>query len=348
MLSISNATRYAVSVVPASDPSGAEVLLAVVRATFRVVKLTKLELAPEQVPPTLADEYADEPGKSSLVAASDFAVRKPGADVIVLGHAHAPGGKPVTELDVRIEVGDVATRLRVFGDRSWKRALLGLSPSRPEPFRKMPLAWERAFGGTCAAAGRADGEDRLDANPVGAGFWRNEKDAVDQPLPNLEDPGALVKSWKDQPGSAGTGFVAPDWEPRRAFAGTYDAAWERDRMPLLPDDFDERFWQCAPAALQAAAPFRGGERVRLSGLHPAGEIAFELPRDQVTVDVLLPAERVATHAAVLDTLVLQPDEERVSLVWRACIPAPRPITSVRAVCVRSTLHPAPLEEAARG
>lgn len=51
-------------------------------------------------------------------------------------------------------------------------------------------------------------------------------------------------------------------------AGTYDEAWRANRHPLLPEDFDSRFWQCAPED-QIARPFlRGDEAYTLTHLHP--------------------------------------------------------------------------------
>lgn len=340
MFGIRNATRYDATAVIQTDADGRDVVVAVAKGTFRLGKGGRLELA-EPLPLVYADEYTDEPGASSIAAGTDFGLFKPRTDVIVAGSAFAPGGKAVAQMTVELRAGALSAALEVTGDRTWKKGVLGPGISSPEPFREMPLVWERAFGGTCEAEGKTPGA-RCEENPVGAGLWTRDKDAVDQALPNLEDPAQPVRGWKDRPAPACWGFVAPAWEPRRSLAGTYDAKWERSRLPLLPEDFDHACFQQAPAALQSAKYFVGGEQVRLKGLHPKGELAFELPKDTVEVALLLPGDRVTKHVAVLDTVVLRPAEEVVTLTWRVRIPAPDPITSVLLVQIDSRTNPAPV------
>jgi hypothetical protein len=344
MFAITNATRHAATAVVLSDPEGRDLVVAVAKATFALVRGRKLVLAELPTPLVWADEYRDEPGKSSISAAADFAPGKPRADVIVLGSARAPGGRPVTEMSVSVRVGSVSARLDVTGDRVWKKGLMGVSAGRPERFTEMPLTWERAYGGACPAK---DGEGLVSfrANPVGRGFWLTDKDAADQPMPNLEWPDDPLKKLAGRPAPAGFGYVSPDWEARASLAGTYDAKWEKSRMPLLPEDFDPGYHNVAPAALQAAKFFEGGEPVRLEGLHEDGEISFELPCDRVDVQLLTPGDRLDTYPCVLDTVVIDAGAGLVQLVWRACVPAPQPLTRVQHVLIRSEKYPAPEEPA---
>lgn len=345
MLAITNATRHAADAVILADAEGRDLVVAVARATFTVANGRRPEPAEEPLPLCRADEYRDEPGTSSLAAASDLAPGKPRADVVVLGHARAPGGRAVTEASVAVRVGSVSAKLDVTGDRTWKKGLMGVAPGKPERFTAIPLVWERAYGGTCPAK-EGDGLVAYRPNPVGRGFWLTDKDAADQPLPNFEWPGDPLRKLASRPAPAGFGFVSPDWESRASLAGTYDAKWEKSRMPLLPEDFDPGFFNVAPAVLQSARFFEGGEPVRLAGLHEEGEFAFELPRDRVEVDLLTPGDRVATHPAVLDTVVIDADANRVTLVWRACVRAPEPLTRLQHVRIRSERFPAPAQTSA--
>jgi hypothetical protein len=247
-------------------------------------------------------------------------------------------------MSVSVRVGPVSAKLDVTGDRVWKKGLMGVSAGKPERFTEMPLTWERAYGGNCPAK---DGEGLASfrANPVGRGFWLTDKEAADQPMPNLEWPDDPLKKLAGRPAPAGFGFVSPDWESRVSLAGTYDAKWEKSRLPLLPEDFDPGFHNVAPAALQAAKYFEGGEPVRLEGLHEDGEISFELPRDRVDVQLLTPGDRLDTYPALLDTVVIDAGAGLVQLVWRACVPAPHPLTRVQHVLIRSEKYPAPEETA---
>ena len=342
MFAITNATRHSATAVVLTDTDGRDVILAVARGTFALGTRRRLEPADSPAPLVYADEYRDKPGESSLAATTDFAVTKPRGDVVVLGNACAPGGKPVSSMTVSVRVGPLTAKLEVTGDRVWKKGLMGVAPGKPESFAEMPLVWERAYGGGCPSKDGKGGE-RFTANPVGRGFWLADKDAADQPLPNLSWPGDALKKLGDRPAPACFAFVSPDWESRASLAGTYDAAWERDRSPLLPKDFDPRFFNTAPAALQLERYLEGGEPVVLQGLHADGERAFELPRDRVTVDLLTPGDRLDSHPAVLDTVVIDAGEGLVHLVWRACVVAPDPLTRLQHVRIRSEKYAAPVE-----
>jgi len=72
--------------------------------------------------------------------------------------------------------------------------------------------------------------------------------------------------------------VAPHWEPRRSRAGTYDEAWQRDRAPLLPEDFDPRSRQRGAPGLVAPEAPAAGAPVVVTGVRPHGEVRFALPR----------------------------------------------------------------------
>lgn len=341
MLAFTNHTRYAANAVLLTDGEGADVLVVAARGTWRIARGAEPALAEEQRPLVEADAYAGEPGLSSLAEVSDYVPVKPATDVVVLGAAHAPGGKAVASMTVEVEVGRVKRAVLVTGDRVWKKnGIFGIKAGPAKPFMAMPLEWERAYGGTVT------GEDgavvaRHEGNPVGRGFVADPRHADGVALPNLEDPAAPLESPKDRPEPHGLGFVSPDWLPRRALAGTFDAAWEERRMPMLPADFDERFFNAAPAALQASPHLEGGERVRLAGFDPKGEWRFRLPSDTLTARLLFPADVVETHPLRLDTVVIEPGEERLQMVWRATLPAPVPIARLLHVRIESGANPAP-------
>src|SRR5439155_1757526 len=76
--------------------------------------------------------------------ASDLVPFKPRADVILTGHAHAPGGAPIDSLLARARIGTFRKSLSINGDRTWMPSFDGLRPSVPVPFRRMPLVYDRA------------------------------------------------------------------------------------------------------------------------------------------------------------------------------------------------------------
>jgi len=158
-------------------------------------------------------------------------------------------------------------------------------------------------------------------NPVGTGFALSESGIEGLRLPNIEYPDQLVTTWRDQPAPAALGPVCGHWQPRLGFAGTYDEAWQKDRFPLLPADFDDRHYQCAPADQQAPQFLVGGEPVALVHLTPGGQLQFELPRVVLGLETCFSdGVRLLHERPRLNTVILEPDIPRVSLVWHSALP----------------------------
>jgi len=121
--------------------------------------------------------------------------------------------------------------------------------------------------------------------------------------------------------------------PRRGYAGTYDEAWQRDRCPLLPADFDPRFFQSAHPDLVCPGHLQGGERARVLNVRPGGPVEFAVPRRRLEVTVDIRGERSAP-AAVLDTVLIEPDDGRVVCTWKATLPCPRRFLDIDRVRIR--------------
>ena len=150
--------------------------------------------------------------------------------------------------------------------------------------------------------------------------------------PNVEDPEDLIAHDGTEPAPAGVGAIKRSWAPRRHYAGTYDEAWMKERMPLLPLDFDERFNQSAPPDQVSPEPLRGGERVEVMNMHEEGPFAFELPRVRWFVG-LQTVDRLTEHRPQLDTVLLEPNERAVELTWRSTVTLPRRAMDIRHIQV---------------
>ena len=326
MLQIDNQTPfYAVlSVLPNRD--AIDTLYVILKATL--VLHPKLALAREQLPVTLADEYYGDPTDSSLKGVAEIHVGKPGTDVLLIGRAWAPHGHTVHETLVRVLAAERQKSIRVVGDRVWQP---DGTPTAPEPFEAMPLVWERAFGGVHAPEDRMLAEER---NPIGVGFAgkRSAEELAGHPVPNLETAGEPLERQGQNHTPACFAPTAPHWLPRRAFAGTYDEVWERKRAPYLPMDFDPRFLQCAAPELTFDRYLRGGEPIEVHGASPAGPIAFPLPAANLHVEVKV-AGGIEHPPVNLETVLLEPDDNRVSLTWRAALPCDRKVLKVEKVRV---------------
>lgn len=316
MWQVDNRTPFAAERGWVRDRDGAEIWLIAVKATFDILPDGSTEASKEQPPVLRVPEYHGEPGKSSIKYEADLVPTKKTTDVLVVGHAHAPPGRTVESLDVGFRLGSMQKLLKVFGDRRW--GLLG--PSDPEPFDKMPLVYERAFGGMDMKSAHPE-RDWDWRNPVGCGYAVKKVHLDGQPVPNMEAPDRLIAAWDDRPAPAGFGAIGSHWQPRASFAGTYDERWMKTRQPLLPEDFDERFFQCAPADQQAPQFLLGGEPVTLLNLSPLGGLRFALPRIHLGFETrFYDGSREIHRERKLHTVVFEPDFPRVSLVWHSALP----------------------------
>lgn len=148
----------------------------VCKATFLLAPGTS-QLADVQEELFDVDGYWDDDPQRCLYAPSDLVPVKPRADVLLVGHAFAPGGRPARSVVTRLVVGEMEKRIEVWCDRIfWHEGQL----LEGQPFVKMPLRYERAAGGpgTWNPVGM-----RHDAAPDAHGAVR---------IPNLQAVAAMV------------------------------------------------------------------------------------------------------------------------------------------------------------
>jgi len=349
-----------------------------------------LKLAPQQAQVEPADQYFEEGPAGSLRREGELAPGKPRCDILVLGAAHAPGGRPRRRFQagLRVLTPDpvgpptvlVDKRLQVTGERWLLRrnllsrlvggclrlATLGLfrpcpwKLGSPRPAASVPLRFEYSFGGhvRIQPGDRAyrrvprahrpgpglPAEAWWPANPVGRGFapmWYLRAARIKRlPGPQIEAPGhpfAARPAWQAMLGQLrprvapslqlqGLGSLSRGWEHRLSLAGTWDHAWDISGSPY-PPDFDRGFWNVAHPDLQVAH-LRGDEILELTNLCPADApgatrdargatlLRFRLPG---LIPRLHPAG-AAPHRTALDTLILEPGAQRVTLIHRAVFP----------------------------
>nr|WP_246356683.1 DUF2169 domain-containing protein [Pyxidicoccus fallax] len=309
------------------DEHGADVLTLVVKATFVLHASGVVE--PLQPPPPVNPEPAfhGTPGSSSLKYESEAVFTKTATDVVLLGHAHSPGGR-ATEVTVSLRIGSLTKRVLVLGSRVWSRILGSATISPPLPFERIPLTYERAYGGWDRS--NPDLPEADLRNPVGTGFIaRPSQGRYDGlRLPNLEDPQHRIRHPSDKPPPAGFGFIASHWQPRLQLAGSYDQAWKEERFPLLPRDFDLRHLNAAPTDQQVPGFLSGGEPVEILNASVRGPLRFKLPTYRLEGVVMLHSYRRHALPMPLDTVVIDTDEARLVMVWRCSVPIHRQIHEV--------------------
>lgn len=186
-------------------------------------------------------------------------------------------------------------------------------------------------------------------NPSGKGYLvEASPEAIEGlPLPNLEDPEDLLRPvalaagapgrWCEMPLPWSTAWVDPGTFPRIGLFGVIPATdadvrpFEEVRRQLAPssllqprsDDplhavthhFDPRCANGASLGLQLPT-LAGNETITLARLHPRQErLVFALPGSPPKLFADGREGRLAEAKPVLHSVILEPDEDRVSLVW---------------------------------
>lgn len=330
-----NATRMKAAYTLGLRPDGRELLVVVVKGTFRLPRGGEAsELAEEQVDHVTADQFTGEPGFSAPRYESDFAPTKPRCDLLLNGSAYAPGGEPAERVPVGVRVGRFEKSFDVVGNRFWRNTFGLIWRTSPLPFVKMPISYDNAFGGIDASHPDPARHRCCPSNPAGRGYHFNlAKPVIDgKPVPNTEERARPVRRPRGGYRPMAFGPVGRSWRPRPQFAGTYDQRWVDTVFPFPPADFDDRYYQAAPADQQTDY-LQGGETVLLVNLTPEGRTCFQLPTIELPI-TFYPRTGVETEIVPLcDTLILEPDLNRFMMLWRAALPLKKNIFEVSQVIV---------------
>lgn len=340
------------AIVQGKDDKGQTLFSVLVKRTYDIRTGGRVVRTEEARPFVQVDEYYEdgEPEWATVKYETDFAPFKPATDVVVIGRAFAPSGKPVPQLDVTVEVAAHRKSVRVTGDRHclYRENAPPLF-SDPVPFTQMPIQYERAYGGRDSLS-NPDEPFYYPRNDLGVGVvLENTQETVDYlPLPNIEDPGDLLTPdrvvfdkpdrWSGQPLPDGLGWFQRTWYPRCSFTGALpayvdiDTVLREETLGLVPKgqialsrqfklpSFDVRFYNGASRGL--ALPFLDGdETFRLTNLTPVGLLVFQLPGEapSIMLDIGLGENELQPF---LHTVCVRLEEMQVDLVWRGAHPYP--------------------------
>lgn len=279
--------------------SGQGALACVVKRTYAIDAGGRLSLADEQVPlaTTPEIELDGRGGHKLLSDDTDIGPPKVATDVVFTGSVHTPRA---AEVFAALAVGGSTRRLRVTGERRVEvRGDGSVRFTSPEPFERVEVSFERAYGGYDEHAhwkldpptldeihrlNRPVGLFAYPRNTAGAGYFLDvdRGRANGALLPQLEDPSDLLmperffvpsaRAWIDAPLPGALGWLHYAWYPRLfRFAGPllpYDPPARPLREIALGEGDDLAFPQplalgvIHPRALQGAAPGLSRERLR--------------------------------------------------------------------------------------
>ncbi len=193
---------------------------------------------------------------------------------------------------------------------------------------------------------------RYPRNPLGKGFIVElSDDSLDfLELPNLEDPRNLLspesmvvkdpKLWYRMPLPRSTDWVTPSWFPRVAYFGLNNIT---EKINFNLEEINRRW---AELDILSIKPLRGnvhprctngaslglqlpyimpGEKIRLTNIHPKfTDFTLHLPPDYPNIWVDGRKGKLLPTKPVIHTIIIEPDENRLSIVWRGSGPALRP------------------------
>ena len=242
----------------------------------------------------------------------------------------------------------------------FKRGFFGWKLQRDKTITQVPLRWENSFGGTNQIPNpRFDEKPEQPeflfnevcfSNTLGCGWQHkgftaathkagltppkqmpapcifNRGDILEKPVTVKHRRGinsaiqicAAANTYPHRP--AGMGAIPRHWAPRIALGGTYDDNWVNTRWPLLPRDFDERFWNCAPQDQQLPWPSANCQIntwfLFNPKIAPKGYVELRLPGHRAFVMARLNNKSPLPLPAQIDTLILDTDTLELQVVWR--------------------------------
>jgi len=360
---------------------GADFELAlVIKRTYRITPEEKCVLADEQVPieeknPSY-EEDVPPPKVSPPRWDSDLMAFKEATDIVVQGHAYGYGPRQV--VDVELRFGKVTRTVRVHGERRCDASSGRLKFTPALPFEKMPIRYDRAYGGFDAAAFEREGDlvvrvlgamepkwnllantlFHYPRNPAGVGYRMAIEEVTEDgsadsiAVPNLEFPFDLVtperlavgspRGWLAAPLPAGFDWFDPGWFPRIGYLGHQPQAdmpardvqevsqgwFPRELVAQSPKKlgWNPRFTQGASPGL-AVEKFPADAHLYFRNLFPRHpERRVRLPGSAPKVTIWI-SERLKKAAETrLNAVIVQPDLDRVILVWSARCAVQRPFT----------------------
>lgn len=233
----------------------------VLKRTYTILPDGRCQLAGEDLQEDVSEyeepyEFVDPPRVSSVRVDNDAGGFRLATDVVIQGCAYTYRSN-VTETVVSVRCGKHGREIRVYGDRE-----TSMGPdstprfSEPKPFDRMPIRYDKAYGGVDLAALEAYGKPsdltelafarpkwnletatpyHYPRNPAGVGFMLvcNRESLGQVKVPNLEFPFDPVTpermvvghahNWPAAPLPAAMDWFSRGWFPRQGYLGMIPA-----------------------------------------------------------------------------------------------------------------------------
>lgn len=297
-------------------------LTLIIKATCSFDLDGALILADEQPDLVLADEYQGDPESSSLKQCCEIQPFKKNAEFYLFGKAFPEHPKnKVAQTGVKLKGSnwELEKRLLVLGEHHWKRGLSGITRSKVKPLEPVELQYELAYGGQ----NRNNGQYLME-NPAGRGFNPSIWGMNDARAPRIEYENSFQAQINRNARPAGYSPLPIHWVPRSERQGRpiSEEALNQTICPL-GKGFHPNLHHCAPDDQQLPGYLQGGEHVHLTGFFAdrLSGIDLQLPASARQVQLIGKQTPAQTLELVCDTLVVDTEEQQLSLIYRLGIPA---------------------------
>ncbi|MEO8770631.1 MAG: DUF2169 domain-containing protein [Ferruginibacter sp.] len=237
---------------------------------------------------------------------SDNIYKRGGVDIFVFGSAKLPNNDAFTQMQVTVNVANkLSNQISVFGDRHWELSLLGgLSKSRITPVKEVPLTLSNAFGG-CA---EWDGlKLPYGNNPLGKGYYWEKENAINKPLPNIENPANLIVKWNDQPDPVGTAGC-----PMGVLHLRDNLEYNKDTQQVTK--IDTKIFNAAFPGM-IINEILPGEKIIVEGMTSAKNFVMEIPDHDLFAAIKL-GDKVTERPLKIDQVGIIPDKNEAFITYR--------------------------------
>ncbi|GAK72628.1 DUF2169 domain-containing protein [Agrobacterium rubi] len=317
MWEVDNRSPFAALGYFVRDHAGLEHWVLSIRARFSILQDGFSRLSDDQGEIRIRPDYAaDLP--EEMLSEADFFPFRPKTDFILTGDVVAPEGRSVNKVEFGFELGSHSKSAVAFGSRLLRVRNGALRLEGYEPFQRCRLSWRNSLGGSDFA----EMETRVHpANPIGFGWtakWGQLTADTDVKLPLIESMQAPIGAGT-LPDPCGFGVVQPGWAGRARYAGTYDEDWRKYEAPLLPADFSPQFFQAAPEG--QVIDIKGGEPIRVVGLHETGDYRFRLPQLVFDTATWIGRQKIEARPRLISVTV-NGTEKTIEMLWNAAIACP--------------------------
>ena len=257
---------------------------------------------------------------------SDLSRPKPKFDLLVCGHAYTEAGKGEHQFVAGLVYPKHQVSLVLRAPRYWKKTLLQGGGGVPGEFlgtvTRVPVHPRFSFGGESAGADDLYNPQGMGSPSVALAAQDSAQKLSQIALPWVEHPDHPVVDVARTPLPASFGFWGENTGSRYPHFGTRDRAWQQERAPRLPLDFNPLYYNQAEPRLQWPQAPQPGEVIEFHRLTRDGftRLLWPAVRPQVFVD------HQAGPKLLPDTCVVAPDEGLYAIVWRCIVPAAGSIT----------------------